>query len=426
MWMVLQIVFHMASSRRPRGLGRFADSNSIPWSQTTTSHLVLAAATLLKSLLVLVGQLFQLCHFVSDRWNVEMWWFHDNSSHALPNSCGGSNNFYKLFFRLMRRFCFARIRFNPLSGKILYHDSVPVIVPWFTSLDPCDQPSSRHQTFLHEVELRQCVSLQRTLIILVRKQTSQFWSVGKWIWTLCFLDFHTFVGCSRSESWDLCADAINSDHQIFFEFLQPLRKICQRIVRIPFCHLSFHFGFSIFFLDSGPNLLVASSLCSNTEPEDELEAALFPEACYASLLNESCDSDSEDELLPKLAENPGTARGTKLSVLETILFSSLVNRGFWPLTHRSIRGLRKACLTTARVSSSCCTFSNWFKSWTITCASSWVCTSPLTMCTTVKVLTSSWIFCSSCALMLLNQLRIRAPSGLVEVGAGITFASTRI
>ena len=34
----------------------------------------------------------------------------------------------------MWRFCFARIRLNPLSGKILYHDSVPVIVSGFTSL----------------------------------------------------------------------------------------------------------------------------------------------------------------------------------------------------------------------------------------------------------------------------------------------------
>ena len=51
------------------------------------------------------------------------------------------------------------------------------------------------------------------------------------------------------------------------------------------------------FKDSGTSLLVAcSSLRSNTEPEDELEASLLPEACSASLLNESCDSDAEDEL----------------------------------------------------------------------------------------------------------------------------------
>ena len=69
------------------------------------------------------------------------------------------------------------------------------------------------------------------------------------------------------------------------------------------------------------------SLRSNTEPEDELEAAL-DKACSASLLNDFCDSDVEDELLPELADNPGTTRGTKLSVLQIILFTFLVSRGF--------------------------------------------------------------------------------------------------
>ena len=41
----------------------------------------------------------------------------------------------------------------------------------------------------------------------------------------------------------------------------------------------------------------------------------------------------EDELLPELADNAGTTRGTKLSVLQIIVFLFLVNRGFGPLTH---------------------------------------------------------------------------------------------
>ena len=44
--------------------------------------------------------------------------------------------------------------------------------------------------------------------------------------------------------------------------------------------------------------------------------------------NESCDSDAEDELLPELTDSPGTTRGTKLSVLQIIVFPSLVNCGF--------------------------------------------------------------------------------------------------
>ena len=46
------------------------------------------------------------------------------------------------------------------------------------------------------------------------------------------------------------------------------------------------------------------------------------------LKTKSCDVDVDDELLPELVDNPGMTRGTKLSVLHTIVFPSLVNRGF--------------------------------------------------------------------------------------------------
>ena len=64
-----------------------------------------------------------------------------------------------------------------------------------------------------------------------------------------------------------------------------------------------------------------------------LLAALFPEAGDASGPNDSCGGIAEDELLSELTDNPGTTRGTKLSVLQIILFPFLVNRGSWPLTH---------------------------------------------------------------------------------------------
>ena len=51
-------------------------------------------------------------------------------------------------------------------------------------------------------------------------------------------------------------------------------------------------------------------------------------ALTASFLNESCDSDAKNELLSGLVDNLGTTRGTKLSVLHTIVFPSFVNRGF--------------------------------------------------------------------------------------------------
>ena len=49
-------------------------------------------------------------------------------------------------------------------------------------------------------------------------------------------------------------------------------------------------------------------------------------------MDKSCDVDVDDELLPEHVDSRGTTRGTKLSVLQTIVFSSLVDY---------IRGLRR-------------------------------------------------------------------------------------
>ena len=63
-------------------------------------------------------------------------------------------------------------------------------------------------------------------------------------------------------------------------------------------------SFLSIFRDSCSNLLVAcSSRRSDTEAEDELDAALFRDAWSASAL--------EDELHPDLTDSPGTTRGTK-------------------------------------------------------------------------------------------------------------------
>ena len=58
--------------------------------------------------------------------------------------------------------------------------------------------------------------------------------------------------------------------------------------------------------------MACSSHRSNTELEDELEVALFPEGWSASVLNDCCGGDVGDELLPELTDNPGKTRGTKL------------------------------------------------------------------------------------------------------------------
>ena len=59
------------------------------------------------------------------------------------------------------------------------------------------------------------------------------------------------------------------------------------------------------------NLLDAgSSLRSNTTLGDELEAGYTSSlvACSAPLLNESCESDAEHELLSEMVNSPGLAR----------------------------------------------------------------------------------------------------------------------
>ena len=137
--------------------------------------------------------------------------------------------------------------------------------------------------------------LQRALVILVLKQTSQFRYFGKWVNIPCFLDFvTTVVGCFESESWEICAGACTSvasrlslnscsqngrsDNGSSASFLSSLRDSC-------------------------PSLLVASSsLRSNTEPEDELDAALFSETWCASGPKDSCWCVVDDELLSELTE----------------------------------------------------------------------------------------------------------------------------
>ena len=82
--------------------------------------------------------------------------------------------------------------------------------------------------------------------------------------------------------------------QIICELRQPFRKISQTVVRISTVIPLFIFVFGLFEV----------------------------------IRTTSCDVDDDDELLPELVGNPGTTRGTKLSVLRAIVFTSLVIRGF--------------------------------------------------------------------------------------------------
>ena len=161
------------------------------------------------------------------------------------------------------------------------------------------------------------------------------------------------------------------------------------------CHSSFCFGFGFFGCDPLQFPGTNSSLRSWTRLVED----------------KSCNVDVEDELLPGVADNPGTTRGTKLSVSQNIVFPSLFKSGFWPLTHSqeypwSSQSFLKD--RTAGVSSSNCTVTKRSRSWTYTCASSFVCNSPLAVTPTVGFLDLSKVssspelkpfFCSACALI---------------------------
>ena len=83
--------------------------------------------------------------------------------------------------------------------------------------------------------------------------------------------------------------------------------------------------------------MASSSLRFDTEPEDELDAALFPEAGCASSPNESCGGVVEDELLRELADNLGRTRGTEVVRLAE---NTLPNLGqSWLLTADPLIGV---------------------------------------------------------------------------------------
>ena len=335
----------------------------------------------------------------------------------------GSRNFLKLFsvswrlqafwhtfLHLVWRFCFlTRIRLNPLSSEILYHDCVPVILSWFTSFIVWSAVIKSPNFSARSGASPVCL-LQGAFVILVLKQTSQSRSFGE-------VSKHTVL--SRSHSGELCADACNS---VSFRFsLKSFNQSGRSANGSSESFLSLLFFLWFWISENGTSVPVASSsLRSDTELEDELEAGSNSSlvAVAASFLKESCDSDAEDELLAGLVDNPCTTRGTKLSMT---IFSSWVNRG-----------LRKACPAIGLLA---------FPPVIARLRTDWDCErtlvplrgfAPPRLQSTLlsrfwsfllcPSLLSLILFCSSCASMLLNQLRNSRSSGLVEVGAGIPFS----
>ena len=145
-------------------LGRHADSNSIPWIQTTTFRPVLTVAILLKCLLLLVERLNQHCH--SSRID-EVLKFGDSmiNLHMLAQMLSSC-----LCIQFSVRATAPRILINffPSHVRILFCTDKIESIEWQDLHSPhwelCDPPLSSHGTSLHEVKLRQCVFCKEPLI----------------------------------------------------------------------------------------------------------------------------------------------------------------------------------------------------------------------------------------------------------------------
>ena len=207
------------------------------------------------------------------------------------------------FLCLMWRFYFARIRLNPwmwqdLAPRLRIGDCFEIHLPRWGL---CDQSLSSHRTFLHEIDLRQCVFYKDPLSFWFSSRRRNFGDVPDLIPEKCVR--MQIILCSPDFLWT---------PSIIQEDLSTHRPNIS-------CHSFFFF-------------ILILTLHSNTEREDELEAGRtsFLDAISVSLRNESWDGDVEDETLSEMEDIPGTTSGTKLSVLQITIFPSFTQS--WLLT----------------------------------------------------------------------------------------------
>ena len=117
-------------------------------------------------------------------------------------------------------------------------------------------------------------------------------------------------------------------HQFAFELRQPIRNICQRIVRILLVIPLFIFVLDFLRIPAPVSWWLVHHFALILNLKMRLMQPCFQRLSVHLLSSSPCDWVVENELLPELADNTGTTRGTKLSVLQIILFPFLVNRGF--------------------------------------------------------------------------------------------------
>ena len=268
--MVLRTAFHKVSSHQTRDLEHLAESNSIPQNRPTIFHQSHIATILQMFLPLKLSAALSAIPFVSDRWGVEVRWFHDKSSQNLSNSnelsvkttfgfSDGSRNFRKLFSVSCDVFVLHRydwIHWVSKSGttiecRWLCLDSLPSLrILWSAVLK---SPNFSARGTVSPVRL-----LQGDLVILVRLRVQVL--------------LHLVVLC---------------------EILQPGMPLLQFAVT--------------------PSWLRAFDRSKEVD--------------------RSCGSDVEDEIVVELDDSPGTTNGKKISVLQKVWSTFWARRGSWPLGH---------------------------------------------------------------------------------------------
>ena len=132
---------HTVSSHQTRDLECFADSSNIPWNLPTNFHSDLIATIPQRCLPLLCARLFHQSHLFLI---CVVLTYNDFPGKIFTSLAKFQGIVFRLPVRLqellqaplcsLRSFCFARIRLDPLSSQILYHDCISMIVSRFSFL----------------------------------------------------------------------------------------------------------------------------------------------------------------------------------------------------------------------------------------------------------------------------------------------------
>ena len=236
--MVLQIAFHKVSSHLPRGLGHVASDSNIPYHQPTTFSSKPDCNSTGDVPSFILRTALSAIPFVCDLCGVDVQWFHDNSSQALPN-------FEELYAQITFVFPTAQETFVDSSpspeSAVFFTDMIgsiewPNLAPRL-HIDDCFE--------IHILHWELCdllLSSHESSLLDVLHHQSVFFKEPLWSWSSCILRFFGLsgqkiwfhLGCSESDSREVLAGVSrDAKHNfiflIFCELLKPFWQISQQV-----------------------------------------------------------------------------------------------------------------------------------------------------------------------------------------------------